>query len=203
MNLQLHCELGIVVMQNSVLIERAKKWLYIRLPPSLRLPQAINFLNQSPKQRAIIFYFHLFAECVCLCLHIHLLMRQCGQVCMCTVTFAEETNWSTGQMPPSKGWLFLASALLTHIQYTACLNRTETKCVPAYGRSGYKAVQIFFFRRGYRAKSKTEFQHSGMWRFCLQGLISSFLQWGCTWQSSWGSHVEAASEFSLFCVKKS
>lgn len=119
--------------------------LYFRLPPSLRLPQAINFLNQSPKQRAIIFYFHLFAECVCLCLHIHLLMRQCGQVCMCTVTFAEETNWSTGQMPPSKGWLFLASALLTHIQYTACLNRTETKCVPAYGRSGYKAVQIFFF----------------------------------------------------------
>lgn len=26
----------------------------------------------------------------------------------------------------------------------------------------------------YRAKSKTEFQHSGVWRFCLKGLISSF-----------------------------
>lgn len=73
-------------------------------------------------------------------------------------------------MPPSKGRLFLASALLTRVHG---MNRTQSKCVPPYGRSDYKAVQIF---RGvyYRAESKTEFQHSGIRSFRLKGLISSF-----------------------------
>lgn len=93
------------------------------------------------------------------------------RVCVCVLwSLQKKKGWSTSQMPPSKGRLFLASALLTRVHG---MNRTQTKCVPPYGRSDYKAVQIF---RGdyYRAESKTEFQHSGIWSFCLKGLISSF-----------------------------
>ncbi len=61
-------------------------------------------------------------------------------------------------MPPSKGRLFLASALLTRVHG---MNRAESKRVSPYGRSDYKAVQIWGGGY-YRAESKTEFQHRGI-----------------------------------------
>lgn len=62
-----------------------------------------------------------------------------------------------------KGPWALASTCFTCVHG---MNRTESQCVPPYGRSDFKVTQIFFFSlRGavyYRAKSKTEFQHSGI-----------------------------------------
>lgn len=62
-----------------------------------------------------------------------------------------------GQMRPSKGWLFLARALLTSPAY---MNRTECKCVPPYGRSHF---QIFPW---------------GLWQSLNQSWIST--QWHMT-----------------------
>lgn len=107
-----------------------------------------------------IYFFH--ATCEYLPFYYSLNVCMCAskswQVCVHTVKFGEEESWSTSQMPPSKGRLFLASTPLTLLHG---MNRTESRCVPPYGRSDYKAVQIC---RGiyYRVKSKTKFQQSHM-----------------------------------------
>lgn len=134
MNLQLHCELGIVVMQNSTLYQ---------VTPLFAPSTGNQFSKSITKTKSNYF---LFPSICRMCVPLSSYSSTYASVWASVHVYRDVWSWSTSQMPSSKGWLFLAfSALLTHIQYMACMNRTETKCVPAYGRSGYKAVQIFFF----------------------------------------------------------